>query len=446
MAFWRVRSKGISLIHGQRKGGEVRQRVLHTFKNAAELRPILDDQGWLAFRAMVEQKHPQIAPRWEGVREQAERLWQERAPDLVQPGLWERQLKFRKALRLVSRELWRLREADEVMAAGREVSDCLLSGLRLLLRQRGMSAEDARLAAAQTVPDPERTEYLVSQAQAEFARSPEKARASFARAREYDPFDPDTVNSEGVCWFDWGRLIQAQACFEKARAMARLQLPDPDKVYSWVQLEVRPYIRATTNLALVHLKNLEYASATELLCECLQRCPDRSADLGAMLATAYHRTGQLELALARYREALDGMTPNAYFDMALVLIELGRSDESVAGILEGLSLNPWMVKALMKPGRGDQARADCANSWEWAVDYSLTNRCYWSKESRDFLQRVVKDREVSVLVKQLIDLEAELEELRPGDKRSQCVHRLFALKARLADRALACRVIERLVA
>lgn len=446
MAFWRVRSNGISLIHGQRDGGDVRQKVLHTFKNATELRPILDDEGWLAFRAMVEQKNPQIAPRWEGVREQAERLWQERSHDFTQPGLWERQLKFRKALRLVSQELCRLRDPEEVMAVGREVTECLLFGMRLLLRQRGMTAEEARLAAAMTVPDGERTEYFVNLARTDFANSPAKARKSFATARAYDPFDPDTINTEGICWYESGQLAKARTCFEQARTMARLQLPNPDKVYSWGQLEVRPYVRATTNLALVHLKNCEYAAAAELLSECLQRCPDREAGVGALLATAYHRTGQLELAMTRYREAIDGWTPDPYFDLALVLLELRRSDESVPYILEGLSINHWMVEALLKPGSLPEDEGDTAKSCGWAVEYSQANRCYWTPEFRKFLKRVAQDSEVRPLLSSIAELEEELEDLRPGEKRSNRVHRLRSLRESLADRTLACRVVNRFAA
>lgn len=446
MAFWRVRSNGISLIHGQRHGGDVRQKVLHTFKNAGELQPILEDEGWLAFRALVEQKHPKIAPRWEGVREQAERLWQERSPYFAQPGLWERQSKFRKALRLVSQELCRLRDPEEVTAVGREVTECLLLSMRLLLRQRGMSAEQARLAAATMVPDQERTEYFVNLARSEFAHSAEKARKSFATAREYDPFDPDTINTEGICWYESGQLVQARTCFEQARAMARLQLPNPDKVYGWVQLEVRPYVRATTNLALVHLKNREYTLAAELLSECLQRCPDREAGIGALLATAYHRTGQLELALTRYREAIDGWTPDPYFNLALVLLELGRTDESVSPILEGLSINPWMIQALLRPSRLPEGEQGDPRSRSWAEAYRQENRCHWKPELRKFLKSVTQDLEVRALLGAIADLEAELKDVRPGQKRSAQVSRISSLRKSLADRALAQRVVHRLSA
>lgn len=166
--------------------------------------------------------------------------------------------------------------------------------------------------------------------------------------------------------------------------------------------------------------------------------------MGALLATAYHRTGQLELALSRYREAIDGWTPDAYFDLALVLLEIRRMDESVPYILEGLSINRWMVEALLKPGslpldEGDESAQSCGR----ATEYSQRNRHYWASDFRKFLKRVSQDSEVRPLLSSIAKLEEELRALRPGKERSNCVHRLSSLRQSLADRRLADRVVGR---
>jgi tetratricopeptide (TPR) repeat protein len=437
MAFFRQRGASLTLIHGVRTSSGVRQKILHTFASVKELHQLLESGGWPKFCMSIEQKFPHIVPNWDEIKRQAVALPSQPALDFEPPFNLG---KLRSALAFVGRELSHLdtrkkANLELLLGLGPELKDCALQTSIWMGIASGRTPEQARDFAHLFVPDPEAIESVLDQARAALdARNWKRAERLFTEARERDPFDPDILNSEGVGWLDRGQLPQASECFERARALAERQLPRADRVYSWSNLLVRPFIRASSNLALTCERQKDYAGALELYKECLERCPDDGCSVRFLVGPLHQRLGQFQEAWQTYREATLGNLidlPDTYFDGATVLIELNREDEAVEWMLRGIAINTHIPEVMGMRKLPRVEKSGSVNSWEWACGYVMESSDLWSPAARALLKRVVSQTSVRALLGQLSSLEAKLQEPAPSQDRGLHVHQLFTLRRKL---------------
>ncbi|MFN8610905.1 MAG: tetratricopeptide repeat protein [Vulcanimicrobiota bacterium] len=394
MAFWRVRGQSISLLHGRRTASGVKQSVLHTFADFAELGKTMQEANWVRFTQTVEQAHPRVAPRWDQLREQASRLLEQAEPASAAQD-WS---KLRKALKYAATHLYPsvLTPVDEnkTMALAPELLDCLEAGLMRILGRDEPSI-------AYLVPNQERTDGLVERARETFFRDGRKGARLFQEARHYNPYDPDVLVSWGCCHFEKQNYKKARELFQQARQMAGLQLPEQDKVYSWGNIRIRPYFRATCNLAMALQKEGRLPEALELFQHCLERCPDDGVGARYHLAPIYERLSDLEQALRLTREHGNSSfmeMPDAHYDLVRLLIKLGRTEEALAPALRGLSINPWIPACLAQKSNLHSFRHAALDSIEWAENYARESRELWTAESRSWLQKLCKHRLLAPLL------------------------------------------------
>lgn len=155
MAFFRRRGNSLTLLHGIRTSSGVRQRVLHTFSNLAELQRLLDIGGWPKFCHGDGTEVPEVAPDWEDVHRQALAL--EATATLPEPDPLDRFDKLRRALAYAGRELGFLNPDQDghrqmVLALGPELKNCLYYGQIALDRVRGKDHEMAQEFAGYWFP------------------------------------------------------------------------------------------------------------------------------------------------------------------------------------------------------------------------------------------------------------------------------------------------------
>ena len=395
MAFWRVRGQSIALLHGRRTSSGVKQTVLHTFTDFTDLSKALKDENWGRFTQGVEQNHPRVAPRWAQLRAQAEELLQQAQPAAPEA---DDLSKLRKALKYVATQLYPspLRPVDDTktLALAPELLDCLEAGLlRILDRDHPL--------LPLLVPNQERTDALVDQAKLAFYDNPRQGRRRFQAAHEYNPYDPDVLVSWGCCDFEEGQYAKAHELFQKARDMATLQLPERDKVYSWGNIRIRPYFRATANLALVLEKQGQFQAALELFQHCLERCPEDGVGARHHLGPLYERLGDLEQALRVTRQNCGGSfleMPDSHYDGARLLVKLGRAEEALPWALRGLSINPWIPQCLSQRGERVAFHHAAVDSLEWALGYAQDHKDLWSGEPRRWLQKICKNSQLAPML------------------------------------------------
>lgn len=396
MAFWKVRGQTVSLLHGKRTSGGVRQKVLHTFASLDELAHTLQ-QAWVRFIQTVEQAHPRVAPKWEEVRTQGLKLLENAPASTTEQ---EELNRVRRALRFAARALYSLDEARTVALAP-ELLDCLEAGLHLIHGQHHRSVSFM-------VPNGEQTDGMVEQARQAFHENPRRGIRLFQGARDYNPYDPDVLNSWGVCYLENNQLSKALELFQQAREMARVQLPDVDRVYSWGNLRIRPYLRATANLALVESKQGRYEAALELYLHCLERCPDDGIGARYHLGELYERLDRLEEALRATREERGTgwlELPDAHYNGARLLVKLGRPQEARAWLLQALSINPFVPGALATKGGKRRVPTHMpVESPDWAIGYADSTRDLWSGPPKKWLNQCLKETALARLVEEYREL------------------------------------------
>lgn len=211
-------------------------------------------------------------------------------------------------------------------------------------------------------------------------------------------------------WLERGKPAKAQPLFEQARRMARSQLTQADRVYSWGELEARPCLRATYNLALCLSRQKLHGEALKLYQECLERCPDDAMGARLCIASEMHRMGDYEAAIRAYRQTADDSFPDPHFDVASALLALGREHEAILSLLKGLSLNVWFAQALTERGKRETSSHCPLDSPEWAANYAKSHKDLWPAKARAFLRKLVKHTQEQL--DGLVKLELQLDETR----------------------------------
>jgi len=246
MAYFRLRGNSITLLHGFREDFGVRQKRLRTFSGPDALRAALAPESWARLQIEVEQRHPDCALNWVELRGQAEKVLNQLSPDV--PETWENRLDaVARPARALVRALKRL-QGDEASVVHKAVGATLAEIVEFYCKP----FPDLARYVSHFLPNQKRADAHVDNGIAEFdSGSVARAKKQFEAARVSHPFDPDVDNSEGICWFERGRNDDAERCFLAAQQLAFNQLPNRERSYSWSDLRVRPYIRATYNLSLL---------------------------------------------------------------------------------------------------------------------------------------------------------------------------------------------------
>jgi hypothetical protein len=438
MAFLRVRGGSVSIVHGERKGLSVRHRRLHTFPGgASDLSACLEASRWARLQVEVEQRHPDVLIDWNRLRTDAQKIVDKLEPDRPPLTANERIRAVQKACRVLRRRLRELpHDGDDAWAlrcVGREVADTTRHLAWAMRRLMGAPERDVEMILKVLLPDAETNEMWVDKARAAAARGNHaKAREAFERARVADPSDPDIDNSEAIGYLERGMHAEAELLFQRARDMAYLQLPNPDRSYGWGELEVRPYVRATSNLALLRERQGRHEEALALYQECLRICPNDGVQARFAIGRAYQRMGNLHQSILHNAEHCYGNLadiPDPFYDMTSALVQLNRIDEAFDRLMEAMRINHHIALLLLKPPRRKVAagRYLTLDSREWALAYLREHADLWPPASMDFLRAVLKDRALRLQLDQIEALQA----LRETEKRSEAFKELSALTDRV---------------
>lgn len=450
MAFFRTRGNSISLLHGVRNEGMgVRHVKLHTFSSLDQLRAALEDGAWRRLQVRVEQEHPNLMLRWDVLRQQGMELC---SASERKPNLQERVEATNKAARKLIDSLCALPEPQELYlkAVGPKLVEVIRVALHRYNKLREMNESTLELILESLLPDPEQTETLVERGRCAFdAGRVAVARKRFAEARAYDPCDPDVLNTEAIGWIERKKFDLAEALLEEARTIAYHQLPNPRKSYSWYQHEVRPYIRATYNLALVRLGQERWQEALDLCQECLERCPNDGVGARYLLGPLLQSAGHLRLAAEEYRKSCgSGLIdpPDSFFDLCNVELQLGHTLPAVEAFCQGLAVNLHVPPLLLKkPRRRPLPSHLTADSPECAQAYVQERGSSWTAESLNIVRALWKDPVLRETVAKLQSLDDQLENVRPGELRSRLLEHKYALEeeglGQAAARALHLRVL-----
>lgn len=393
MSFFRKRGASLSLLHGERSRTGVRQLVLHTFRDAHELQRILEPAAWARFCCEVEQRHPGVAPNWTKVRERALALTQNLAAASAAP---DSRRKLRRAMTHVTRELRRLRSDDPgcretAISLGRRVVDMLFSGHALVEHFRGYGGFEGLHRAQQFVPNEERVDDLVDRARQAAARGRlAEAKKLFGQARQEHPFDSDVLNSEGIVHYEREKYSAARELFQAARTMAGLQLEPRRPSYRWSDLRVRPYLRATANLALALEAEGKLEEALVLHRECVELCPQDSVQSRFVIPVLLHKQGRLKEAVEGYRECMGGnlfAVPDPFYNAVAAALALEDMKLAAEFLLQGLSVNHYVPEVIDVSAASAPFAA--ADSRDYALDYVRLHRALWGRAIRTRLQRLL---------------------------------------------------------
>ncbi len=396
MSFFRRQGKKILLLHTYRTPeGNVRQRRLHAFADEDALRLAVEAESWLGLQVTLEQRWPDLALNFDQLREEAQMLVGDSRPSEV-PVAQRTQL-LRAALQDALSKLQQERDPDVLRSSGRELNAILVAGALRLDELRGNVGESlqdrfaSRHRWSQFFVPNEQAEAAVEAAREAFeAGETERARACFEKARKLDPFDPDILISEGICHFHRGDYAAAEALYERARELAWHQLPLGRRTFDWGELAARPYVRATFNLGLVREEQWRILDAIELYRDCLRRCSNCAPPARLRLAELLHRQGRLEEALSEYAKVFS--EPCRLFNQAAAWLSLGRPQDALPLLLEGLRQNPHMARFLLsKPRSATLPDLVGLDSPEYAEAYCRDCRALWTPAGLDFLRSVVTD-------------------------------------------------------
>lgn len=312
----------------------------------------------------------------------------------------QRNRKLRSAMRHALKELHSISgdpsTGDKrLIAIGPELADLVRLGLTLLEEARGTDRARASKAAEALVPYEIIADDLVEQAMLSAERKHLAAtRRALDRARKENPFDPDIWNADGLTHLNRRRYDEARDLFQEARSMAASQLPSLHRTYPWSNLRVRPFLRASYNLALTSLRTKDPARAVQLLTQCLEICPQDGVLARFLLPEAHLANGQPEEAIAAYRNCLEGNLfdlPDPHFSGAAALFSQDRIEEATQWLLHGLALNRHIPHALTHPVDFLHHEFRGVDSPGYAAAYARDHKHLWDSQARRWIRRMHQD-------------------------------------------------------
>ena len=400
----------ILFLHPERKkDGSVRMRKLKSFKNLSSLSRTLSPGAWSRLTTKLGEKYGALQVDWADLREQAFLLIN--GPLAEKSELDEKALQLRHHLSSAAELLIQLRSSRD----GTDWAALRRSGeeLQSLIATVAILTEEFRRPKVdrfQLYPYTEEWNHLVADSEAAFelveqakaysgARNLKRARTLFQEARNLDPFDPDIDNSEAIWLWKLGQTEQAIQLFKTAISVARHRLPtDREGPWSWSMHEVRPLVRALSNLAQLHREADRIEQAIELWRVCLVLCPDNPLYCDLELGGCYLRREQPERALPYFHQAKMSMIPTCdpYFNAGLCFLALDKTQEALREFLHGMLANVYVAPRMLSKKIKPRARhwSNVADP-EWAESYLEANFGLWSKPARELLRRLYDDPDVA---------------------------------------------------
>jgi tetratricopeptide (TPR) repeat protein len=444
MPFFRARGIKVLLLHSYRDAqGNSRQRTLHRFASSAELRHAAE-KGWEELAAELGARYPSIHFDWGALRQEARELTREVQAVSPVSDVDEQVLSLRRSMRKLGRELWKLRSQETplvVQAIGHDLRDLAWQGLNLVWGLSPMQSPEERNAVYHLIFRGEKTDGLVDEGQRKFSKGQKKAAEKcFAQARSLEPCDPDVLNSEAICWMEEGQLKWAEALFLQAIWLARHQLPLGRKVMNWGELEVRPFVRAVSNLGLLRMRQERWAEAMELYRQSIEVCPDDVEKSGYYIGECLHRLGKPAEAMAWYRRSMP--IPEVQFGLALALWQTGHTEEAIDKLIDAFESNVYIAPLLLgrEVARGDVWHVLNTSQLDWAQRYVEQGQGLWPANGLSFLRRVWDRPEGCEAVAEQQAFNRQLKLLPVGKKRSEIVHGRGSFMAAETRRGLVAAV------
>ena len=400
----------ILFLHPERmKDGSVRMRKLKSFKNLSSLSRTLSPDAWSKLTTKLDEKYGALQVDWADLREQAVLLINGPLADKTEVD--EKALELRQQLSSATallRELGAARNGSDweaLQRSGEELQALVATVANLVEKFRHPEIEGFGIYTyiqqwTHLVADGEASFSLVEQARAHSgARHAKRVEDLFQKARMLDPFDPDIDNSEAIWLWHSGRIDEAIPLFEKAVAVARHKLPvEEEGPWTWSMHEVRPLVRALSNLAQLHSEGGRLEQAIALWRECLALCPDNPLYCDLELGGCYLRRGQPERALPYFQQAKLSMIPTCdpYFNTGLCFLALNKPQEALREFLHGMLVNVYVAPRMLSKKIQPRARhwSNVADP-EWAESYLEANFGLWTKEARELLRRLYDDPDVA---------------------------------------------------
>lgn len=393
----------------QKRDGTIQMKKLKSFKSVQSLSRQLKPQAWDRLVEQLQQKYPKINVDWAAVHRQATLIVE--GPLTNDSEVDQRALSLRQDLSNAAGTLSSLRfskdqSAWDVLQRGGEELQRLIRIVAVLVEQYRHPDEEQFGLYQYTdrwnhlVANAEASFELVEEARAYFRNGNRKrAKALLQQARELDPFDPDIDNSEGVLLLEADRHDQAEPLFRKAIELARHRLPlGAEGPWCWSMHEVRPLVRALSNLAQIYRDKGRSDDAIRLWEECMALCPDNPLYCDLELAGCYLRRGEPAKALPYLHFAQTSMIGicDAHFTAAIAHLALGQTEDGIKEMLRGMLTNVYVAPKLLKKKLTPRTRhwSNVADP-EWATDYVKTAKDLWDSKARALLKALYEDHEVA---------------------------------------------------
>lgn len=280
----------------------------------------------------------------------------------------------------------------------------------------------------------------------------ERAEAFFRRALELDPQLADAYNGLAEIAVERGDLEEAEELYWTAYRLAKAELgtEEPEAFHWWRQHETRPYMRAREGLGFTYWEEGRYDEALAEFEALLRLNPNDNQGVRYLIPALYQLKGELDKALEVYEEFEerypgDPGEPHFLFNWGLALYAVGRLEEAVAKLRQGIFQNLYIAPLLL----GRDVHQYPFQHWtetaepDYAVSYLHWFGELWEAEpgALRFLERLWEDPELRADIRQYIRLSRELDATEAKARRAQLINARRELARRAPSQELIARVL-----
>jgi hypothetical protein len=430
MAYVRRKGNQVVMVHGERdaESGKVQQRTLFVFYSKAEaLAATGKSSHW--FQQTLQDEYPAIRFDWKklnaGIKEHMTTL-----PDLYAFKTERVDGRFRSALTDFARELL-IADPQTLISSARlmqeqrrdleYVRDLISRRLECSNQEESEWNKDdpfywSTLMNRRDVPPEGREELSTLYERLEYEKAEALAQLLIDCWSNY----AEGHNYLGLIAMDRGELNTAREQFERAMDVGRTLFPRRiRKNIYWSDHSTRPYIRAIIYSAQTCNRMGEFSTALSL-CERLDHECHQDITAATERIPIYLNSRSWELA-AKAARYVHKIFPQENLPLAFALHELGEEHAARVHFLSGAIQFPRTARMLCgHPGMKNPESWEETNDHNNGVGCLRDLECYFENRentARRFFKGILKDVEVTALIKEADDVRRKWREHRSSDRR-----------------------------